>query len=242
MLKWLKRLVFAVFCLALLGGAVYGGGLLLPADARLESTLSVDAEAVHVFAMFDTADGLSAWWPAAGKKGFSDFTAKHTGGPEAGPGMEFTFTGKGRTLGVQTVSSSEAGKQIVYDVDYGKFSVVRTIDLDSIGPLTNITWTEAATLELPLLRYIALVSESRVEQEIVHALEQVKGVAEPVAAKARAEAEAAEEKAKAEAAAEAEAEAEKRRAEKEQEMEDWEYEQEEAPTPIDISKPLPETE
>ncbi|GEM_PF-3555421 len=242
MLKWLKRLVFALFCLALLGGAVYGGGYLLPAEARLEATLSVDAEAEHVFKAFNDAEALGQWWLKSGRKGFDDFSVAHTGGPAQGPGMQLTFSGKGRELGIQTVKSATPHTQVVYDMDYLQFGLTRTIDLAAIGPLTNITWTEEATLDDPLLRYLPMLSESQVEAEIAFALEQVQAMVEPIAAEARASAAAEADRVKAEAAAARDAEDEARRKQKEQEMEEWQYTQEEAPTPIDISKPLPESE
>ena len=238
MWKWIKRLFFAAFCLALLGGGVYAGGYLLPAQARLESTISVDSEAEHVFALFHTAEGLASWWPASGKRGFDDFTATHSGGPKEGPGMEMTFRGAGRVLGVQTIRSSKPNEEVVYDMDYLQFRVTRTIELNTMGPLTTISWIETATLEQPVLRYFALFSESQVEGEITVALDEVKKAAEPMAATARAAAKEESERVEGEKAAVRDAEDEARRAKNTEDLDNWQYTQEEAPTPIDISAPI----
>jgi hypothetical protein len=243
MLKWLSRLVFFIFCVALLGGAIYGGGFLLPAQARLERTISVDAEAVHVFEIFNTVEGLSAFWLKSGKRTFSDFEVKHTGGPKSGEGLELSFRAAGRSMGTQTIRKSTKDLAVVYDVDYGTIPVLgtrvtltRTVTLDAIGPLTSITWSEVADLKDPLLRYAAILSENSVEAEIGAALDEVKAAVEPVAAVARAAAAEKAAEAKAVAAAEAEAAEKLRLEEKAKADEEWEYTQEEAPTPIEYDR------
>jgi len=241
MMKWLKRILFAGFCVALLGGAVYAGGFLLPGEARLESTASMDAETQHVFKVFNDAELLKGWWTVAARRTLSDFTAEQTGGPEAGVGVELSFRAGGRSMGKNTITESVPDERVVYDVDYGKFSLVRTVSLDPVGPTTSVTWTETATLDQPLLRYMALLSESRLEQEIEVALQSVKDVAEPLATEARAEIAAEAEAAKAAAAALREVDAARKRAENDKSFDEWEYSGEEAPTPIDVTKlPPPE--
>ena len=234
MLKWLKRLLFGVLCLALLGGAIYAGGLLLPADTEMEGVISVNAEAEHVHRLFNSAEGLSSWLVPSAQKSFADLVATHTG-PEAGPGMKLSFEAGGKSMGTQTVRESTA-TSVVYDVDYGSFALTRTISLDGVGPLTTVTWTETAVLEDPLFRYFALFSEKTVEGEIAGALEDLRAAVEPIAIAARAAAAKTAAEAKriaAEEAARVEAEA---AAVKEKQDAEWEYTQEEAPTPIDITQ------
>jgi hypothetical protein len=248
MLKWLKRLMFFVFCIALLCGAAWGGGLLLPSEARLERTISVDAEAEHIYPLFNTVEGLSSFWTKSGKRTFDDFQVKHTGGPEEGEGLELSFTADGRSMGTQTIRKTTKDLEVVYDVDYGtipvlnaRFTLTRTITLDAIGPITSITWAETATLKEPPLRYLAIFTENTVEEEIGAALDEVKAVAEPAAVAARAVAAETAAREKAAAAEKAAAEEAQRIADKAQADEAWEYTQEEAPTPIDMEQVKPTT-
>ena len=231
-MKWIKRLFFGLICLVLLGAGVYGGGHLLPAEARLEATASVDAEAGHVYGLLNTAEGLASWWVPAGKLGFASFEASHTAGPDAGVGLEMTFSAAGRTMGVQTIAATTPDAEVSYTVDYGGLELSRVIGLSAVGPITNITWTETTVLEDPMLRYLALFSESRVEAEIATVMAQLQAAAEPLAAAAREEVRAQLEAEKAAEAERRNTELEEAAAAREAANEEWEYVPEEPPTPI----------
>jgi uncharacterized protein YndB with AHSA1/START domain len=135
-MKLLKWLLVAV---VVLGIALVGGSLFLPATTHVERSATIDAPAPEVFATLNSFEHFNAWSPWAEM----DPDAKYTfSGPASGVGARMTWAGNQAVgSGSQEILESVPHARIVNALDFGGNTATATYALVPDGAGTRITWS-----------------------------------------------------------------------------------------------------
>ena len=135
-MKLLKMLLLAV---VVLGVALVGGSLFLPATTHVERSATIDAPPSEVFATLDSFEHFSKWSPWAEM----DPNAKYTyTGPASGVGARMAWVGNQSVgSGSQEILESVPHTRIVNALDFGGSKAKATYLLAPDGTGTRVTWS-----------------------------------------------------------------------------------------------------
>ena len=161
MRRWLKRIGIAALVLAGCAVAFVLSGYLLPRGMALGVEERISAPPERVYPLLVTSEGIARWWTAVEPpEGYPKLEVRHTGGPTEGPGTQVAFGSGGMEFEWWTLTASRPPAAVEYDVDFGIFTVHRTITLTPDAGGTAVSWQETAELGNPLLRWMAWLSGS----------------------------------------------------------------------------------
>lgn len=135
-MKLLKMLLLAV---VVLGVALVGGSLFLPATTHVERSATIDAPPSEVFAKLDSFEYFNKWSPWAEM----DPNAKYTyTGPASGVGATMAWVGNQSVgSGSQEILESVPHTRIVNALDFGASKAKATYLLAPDGTGTRVTWS-----------------------------------------------------------------------------------------------------
>ena len=176
--KWLVRGCFFAVLLCVVGCAgLYVTGYALDPEVSVSVQADSPASLEQVHGMVSTAAGVKHWWDGVaadmGMEGGMDVV--HAGGPAEGPGCVVTFATAGMVTETWTLREVEPHR-VVWQVDFGTFTVMRTLDLSPSGSGTTVRWTEHGTIDDPLTRWMGvLMPPSQLEAQFTAAIRGMRG-------------------------------------------------------------------
>ncbi len=160
--KWLKRIGAAILLMGLLIVLFVLAGFLLPSELSLSTEKSIDVPTETAWRYVSTPEGVVEWWTPMAE------TAVEDGYPEmdveAVDAQTVTFAAGGMQMESWTLQSSRAPAgstpgEAVWDVDFGMLLVRRTLQVAPDGDGTTVTWTESATMDNPMMRWMSQLSD-----------------------------------------------------------------------------------
>ena len=155
----IRRVLLAVaglFVLCL--GLLFGGGATLDDSRRLTTSAVLGAESVDLHRHLTTHQGLVDWWAVAmeAHPDAPPMDVVHVSGPTEGAGLVVGFdAGDVRLETWELLSVSD--DEVVWAVDFGLFSTVRTLRIQEVEGGTEVVWDETATFENPASRWFTLM-------------------------------------------------------------------------------------
>ncbi len=150
--------------LRIVGGAVgavaaaYLGGYVLPRHFRASTEVMIPAPLDQVFRLFESQDGILAWWSAVAKQvdGGPKMQIEALEGPTSGVGTRVDFIVNGVTGETWEIVESDPGRRIMYAIDFKSLVATRVLTFESVPGGTRVVWTETAEIASPLWRYLNL--------------------------------------------------------------------------------------
>ena len=174
----MKLLKCLLAVLVVLGAVLVGGGLLLPANSRLQRSIVIDRPQAEVFAVLDSFQRFNEWSPWFDL----DSAAKYTySGPVAGVGAKMAWVGNSAIgSGSQEIIESRPGERIVNALDFGGSQAMAGYRLAAEGSGTRVSWSmDSAHGYNPVNRWFgALLLDSVVGKDYEKGLAKLKVVLE----------------------------------------------------------------
>ena len=129
-------------------------------------------------AIFGQVNSLKHWpaWTAWTQSRFPDMQMSF-GGPEAGVGATYTWTGRSSGQGTLTITRSVPDKGIEYDLAFenGKFKSRGAITIEPAGDQFNVTWSSDGELgSNPIARYFGWMMDRRMGSDFELGLANLK--------------------------------------------------------------------
>jgi hypothetical protein len=160
--KWVKRIGAAILLFGLLLVLFVLAGFLLPAELALSTEKSVDVPSETVWRYVSTPEGVVEWWTPLAEKAVEDGYPEMT--VEAVDAQTVTFAAGEMQMEAWTLQSSRAPAgstpgEAVWDVDFGMLTVTRTLEVQPDGSGSKVTWSESATMDNPMMRWMARLSD-----------------------------------------------------------------------------------
>jgi hypothetical protein len=171
-MKALKRIALVLLIIPIL---LLVAAFLLPSKYRVTRTVAMKATADAIFAQVNM---LKTWpeWTAWTKARYPDMRISFSG-PEAGVGATYNWDGKSTGQGTLTITKSEPGRGIGYDMafEHGKFKSQGGILIEPAGDQMNVTWTNEGELRSnPINRYFGLMMDKMMGPDFEQGLRNLK--------------------------------------------------------------------
>jgi hypothetical protein len=156
-MRILKRALLALVAIIVLLSAI---GFLLPAQCRVERTVTVRAKSEDVFSYLQT---LKKWpeWTAWNLQRYPDMKTTFSG-PEAGVGATYNWEGKDVGVGSIKITNADPNKGVTYDLEFdqGTFLAKGEIKMEPSGDNVKLTWANESELGWnPVNRYFGLLMD-----------------------------------------------------------------------------------
>lgn len=153
---------------------------LLPSRYRVVRTVSIRASADAIFAQVNSP---KHWleWTAWTRARYPDMQISFSG-PDSGAGATYNWTGRSTGQGTLTITRSEPGKRVEYDLAFenGKFKSHGAITIEPAGDQLNVTWSNEGDLgSNPIARYFGLMMDRRMGSDFELGLANLKRKVEP---------------------------------------------------------------
>jgi len=154
----------------------FGIGLLLPPKFENHARGDIQAPAELVFELLTTTDGLGEWvmWPTESVSGLTGVAGP---GPTSGPGAQWRWIKDGEPWGSITVAEVDPLTRVLYDIDYGGQRIERELVLDAAGTTTTIDWSERHWIPKPTHRWLGLIMDDEIVEEIKASLRSIEAAA-----------------------------------------------------------------
>jgi effector-binding domain-containing protein len=149
-------------------------GFLLPREAHVERSITIDRPASVIFERF------AEWSPW---QELDPNLKVAVSGPRAGVGSKYSWTGNDKVgTGTQEITASEPNKSVTYDLDFGDMGLAKTImSLTADGAGTRVVWTLDSDLGTnPVFRYFGLLMDRMVGKDYERGLTKLKALAESI--------------------------------------------------------------
>ena len=180
-MKFLKNLVIGIVALAVILAAV---GLLLPASAHVERSVTIQASPAVVFPLVNDLHEFNRWSP------WSELDANMTttfSGPMAGVGAKMTWAGNSAVgTGSQEIIESVPNQRVKTNLQFGGYDhpSTATFTLTPEGDATQLVWSYDTSMGYDVVsRYFGLMLDRWVGKEYEQGLAVLKRLAESDAAK-----------------------------------------------------------
>lgn len=156
-MKTLKKIVLAVLLIPIVLVLV---SFFLPSSYRVERSATIRAKPEAIFAQINTVKRWTEWTAWTTNK-YPDMTMAFSG-PEAGVGANYSWAGKSTGQGSLTLTQSEPGKGIGYNLNFenGKYLSKGGITLAASGDSVTVTWFNGGDLGWnPISRIFGLLMD-----------------------------------------------------------------------------------
>ena len=175
-MKALKKIAIVILVIPIVLLLV---SFLLPSRYEVTRTVSMKASADGVFAEINT---LKSWtnWTAWTKAKYPDMEVTFAG-PESGVGATYSWEGKSTGQGTLTITKSEPGKRVDYDLSFqqGKFKSTGAITIAPAGEMLNVTWSNTGELgSNPINRYFGLMMDKMIGPDFQDGLRNLREMVE----------------------------------------------------------------
>jgi carbon monoxide dehydrogenase subunit G len=151
---------------------VFGVGVFLPKDFRVERSIEIDAAPEVVFDEVDALAKWSAWSPWLAR----DPSIQNTySGPEWGVGATVSWTSEKSGSGRQTITKSERPTRIETELDFGEMGKPSADwTFEPSGGRTKVTWGLSGEAVGPLGGYFAKMMDGWVGKDYEDGLQRLK--------------------------------------------------------------------
>ena len=153
-------------------------GMLLPRNAHVERSVTIDRPASLVFATVNSFQLFSKWSPW---QDLDPNMQQNTEGAREGVGAKLVWSGNDKVgTGTQVITASTPGRSVASDIDFGKMGVAKsTIVLVPDGPMTRVTWTLDIDMGAgPIGHYFGLMMDRMIGKDYETGLNRLKRLAE----------------------------------------------------------------
>jgi len=154
-------------------------GFLLPAQWRVERSVTIEAPPDAVYAIVSSLRTWPEW--TSWSKDLDPSATWEFEGPEAGTGAMMKWKGPAAGAGVLTIAESEPGRAIRYTMrmEEDAFMARGALTLEPSGGGTRVTWVDEGDLGMnPMVRYFGLAMDSSMGRELQKGLDNLKRRAE----------------------------------------------------------------
>ena len=175
MKKLLKGIIWLIVILVVVFAA---GGYLLPSEAVVQRSITINAPPDRVFAVVGHMKRFNQWSPWADLDPATKYTFE---GPDSGVGQKMSWASDNSDVGVgsQTIVEAVENSSTVTELDLGQMGKARaSINLAASGAGTAVTWGFKTTLNSAMERWFGLLFDRWIGADYEKGLGRLKALVE----------------------------------------------------------------
>jgi Polyketide cyclase / dehydrase and lipid transport len=175
-MRFSKILRALAIALAALAALVFGGGMLLKEDYRVERSVVVNAPAEKIYPLLDSSKGWSSWgvwYRKDPQMQVIDTQAMQ------GVGAAWSWTSKSQGNGAMKLTQATPGQRVAYELSIEGFDPsTGELSLAPEGTQTKVTWVMQGRMSNTMGRWFGLFMDRLVGPDFEQGLTNLKDLAE----------------------------------------------------------------